>query len=349
MAYAACPVPPAALLPPPLTHQRIDLQRELDAPWQAGGEIAVACWPDGTPLVGRLPHPPRDRVEEEARRTEHFALARKLNMARMGEAHPRGIPLAPAQFELLESFAMSDAGAVWLRAVADDTLRLFNRGYLEIDRARWARSLKTGTMPRLSELITGKLTEKAQFAGDARVFLFSGYAGTGAMAHPGAIGLGDGGMRCEFPISGELVDPYAIISHEFGHTRYGDPTSAGSLIGEARTVELYENPVRVRNGFPPRTVYFERFNQGPLESRQGGLLERLLRLRHERGIAVNLLTRVDRYHCECPGPLPIILECEVRERPAGESEHGPAFDHDCEVNWQPELELPAFPPATHRE
>jgi hypothetical protein len=254
------------------------------------------------------------------------------------------MPLAPAQLELLQRFAMSDAGAVWLRQVADDTLRLFNKGYLEIDHARWARAVMSGRMPRLSELVTGQLTDKGQFAGNVSLFLFSGYAGSGAMAHPGAIGLGDQGMRCEFPMSGELVDPIAVISHEFGHTRYGNPASSGTLLGEARTVELYENPVRERNGFPPRAVYFERFDQGPLEARKGGLLQRLLKLEREKGIAVDTLTRVDRYHCDCPGPLPIILDCVTRERPPGEGEiAGPAYDHDCKVNWKPEMPLPMLP------
>lgn len=339
-ARAACPLPSADLTPPPLTRQQVDLIAELAAPWQAGGEIGIACWPDGTPLAGRRPRPPRDAAEEQARRAEHWALARKLNLAKKGEAHPRGLPLEPAQLALLERFAMSDAGAVWLREVADDTLRLFNKGYLDIDRRVWARALRTGRMPKLSELITGRLSDKGLFAGDAAVFLFSGYAGTGAMAHPGAIGLGGQGMRCEFPLSGELVDPIAVLSHEFGHTRYGDPTSAGTLVGEARTVELYENPVRERNGFPPRAVYFERFDQGPLEARKGGLVERLLQLQRQRGIAVDALTRVDLYHCDCPGPLPIILDCVVRERPPAEGELGPAYTHDCKVNWKPEMTLP---------
>jgi hypothetical protein len=332
---AGCP-PPAGFTPPSAEGRPVDLERELAAPWQAGGEIVLTCAADGTPLVGRLPRPPRDAAEEQARRAEHFALARRLNLARKGEAHPLGLPLAPAQLALLERFALSDAGAVWFREVADDTLRLFNRGYLEYDRAAWTRAVRTGRPPPLAQLITGRLTETAQFAGDARVFLFSGYAGPGAMAHPGAIGLGDAGLRCQFPTSEELVDPYAIISHEFGHTRYGDPASAGTLLGEARTVERYENPVRIRDGFEPRAVYFQRTHQGALEAQKDSLVDRLLGLERQRGIAVRDLSAVDRYHCDCPGPLPIILDCEVRERPAG-TEAGPATGTpDCTLTWKPE-------------
>lgn len=166
------------------------------------------------------------------------------------------------------------------------------------------------------------------------------------MAHPGAIGLGDAGLSCQFPASNELVDPFAIISHELGHTRYGDPASGGTLLGEARTVELYENPVRVRNGYEPRALYFERTSQRGLEAQKGSLVDRLLRLEREKGIDVKEMTAVDRFHCDCPGPLPIILDCEVRERPASadlpESDSLPV--QKCKVNWRPEtLRLPVLP------
>lgn len=343
-AGAACPSAPKDLLPLAAHRQPVDLAHEFAQPWQAGGEIVLYCAPDGSPRAGRLATPSRNAAEERARREEHFALAQRLNFARKGEAHPLGLPLRQREIDLLERFALSDAGAVWLREVADDSLRLFNRGYLEYDPGLWKQALKTGRMPRLSKLLTGKLTETALFAGDAQVFKFSGYAGSGAMAHPGAIGLGDAGLRCQFPSSEELVDPHAILSHEFGHTRYGDPASSGSLIGEARTVERYENPVRARNGYEPRAVYYLRRDQKTEEAQQGSLLERLLQLEKERGISIADQTAVDRYHCDCPGPLPIILDCVVQERPG---DGGVATtERDCKLHWRPEKGLnPLKPPS----
>ena len=344
-AWADCPPPPPDLVYPPEARWSVDMERELGQPWQAGGEIVVFCAPNGSPRVGRLPAPPADAGAERARRAEHFALARRMNFARKGEAHPLGLPLAKPQIELLERFAMSDAGAVWLREVADDTLRLFNKGYLEYGKALWKKSVAKGVLPPLSRLLTGRLTEAGQFAGDARVFLFSGYAGPGAMAHPGAIGLGDAGLRCQFPSSGELVDPFAVISHEFGHTRYGDPTSSGTLLGEARTVERYENPVRIRNGYEPRTLYFQRTAQGGLEARKDSLLDRVLKLEREKGISVTDMAAVDRYHCDCPGPLPVILDCEVRQLPGTDGILEPASEHDCKLNWKPDsLPVPPLNP-----
>lgn len=347
-ANAACPPVPVGFTLPSPTCQQVDLVRELDAPWQAGGEIVLTCAPDGSPRAGRLAQPPQNTAEEKTRRVEQLALAKRINLARKGEAHPLGLPLAAPQLALLERFALSDAGAVWFREIADDTLRLFNQGYLEYDQVLWKRSVKQGKLPTLSRLLTGRLTETALFANDAQVFKFSGYAGPGAMAHPGAIGLGDGGLRCQFPSSNELVDPFAIISHELGHTRYGDPASAGTLLGVARTVELYENPVRVRDGYEQRTLYFERINQGVPEAQKGSLLDRLLRLEREKGISIKEMSEVDRYHCDCPGPLPIILDCEVRERPAGADSNAipgaPTSEQDCKVNWKPEtFLLPVLP------
>lgn len=338
---AACPPEPQGIVFPVEARQPVDLEREFDQPWQAGGAIVVFCAKEGSPRAGRLPNPPANSAEEQGRRAEHYALAKRVNFARKAEAHPLGLPMAAPQIALLERFALSDAGAVWLREVADDTLRLFNKGYLEYDKALWKKSVSKGRPLPLSKLLTGRLSEKGQFAGDAGVFLFSGYAGPGAMAHAGAIGLGDAGLRCQFPSSGELVDPHAVLSHEFGHTRYGDPASSGTLLGEARTVERYENPVRVRNGYEPRVLYFQRTAQGGLEARKDSLLDRVLKLERERGISVTDMTPVDRYHCDCLGPLPVILDCEVRQHPGADGVLEPASEHDCKLIWKPD----SFPPV----
>ena len=69
-----------AIQPPTETREPVDLERELSARWQAGGEIVLFAAADGTPKVGRRATPPGDAAEEQARRDEHFALARKLNL-----------------------------------------------------------------------------------------------------------------------------------------------------------------------------------------------------------------------------------------------------------------------------
>lgn len=340
-AIAACPSPPADFTEPIAVHQSVDLMRELAAPWQAGGQIVLMCTPEGAPRVGRLLHPPRNKAAEQARRAEHFAIARRINLARKGEAHPLGLPLSAPQLALLERFALSDAGAVWLRAITDDTLRLFNRGYLEYDSAVWKRGIRQGRLPLLSELLTGRLTETAQFADDADIFMFSGYAGPGAMAHPGAVGLGDTGMRERFPASNEWVDPFAIISHELGHTRYGDPASAGSIQGEANTVTRYENPVRIRNGYLPRELYFASVHPGVQAPLKRSYLERMLAVVRVKGISVNELAAFDRYRIDL---MPIILDCAVPARATPKVRRAVLYS-GCKLNWKPDAVI--FPVLAH--
>jgi len=334
--WAACPPPPKDFLLPPAQRSPVDLARELEQPWQAGGEIVVACRADGWPQAGRREKPPRDRNEELQRRLEAWSLVRRINLVRKpGEAKARALPVTAAQEALLQRFAMSDAGAVWMREVVDDTLRLFNQGDLDSRRDVWNQARKSGRMPRLGALLTGQLSEGGLFSQEATLLKFYAYPGEGAQAEPGLIGLGDAGFRCEFPASSQLVDPHAILSHEFGHTRYGDPASAGSLLGEATTVARYENPVRERNGYEPRTVYYLRSPAGDLKEKTPGLFSRLIHLQTVEGISVEDRRAIEQIHCECPTPLPVLLDCE--ERPHSGAEEtlleslAPASDMRCKV------------------
>lgn len=154
------------------------------------------------------------------------------------------------------------------------------------------------------------------------------------------------------PASSQLVDPLAILSHEFGHTRYGDPASAGSLQGEANTVERYENPVRERNGFEPRTVYYVRQPPVELKEKKTGLLSRLVHLQTVEGISVEDRQAIEQLHCDCPAPLPVMLKCEERQHSHGEESGrelmAPTSDLDCKLNWKRDVALRATgapPPA----
>lgn len=332
--------PDTALEPPPAQRPPLDLERELAAPWQAGGEIRVQLGPDGLPRAGRHPAPPANAAGEQARRAEHFALARRLNM----QSPPRSLPLAArplgeAEIGLLERFALSDTGAVWFREVADDTLRLFNQGYLELDEARWGAFLDGGPRPRLSELLTGRLSEAGLFAQDAAVFRFFAYEGFGAMAAAASIRLGLSGFRCNFLFGGEPVDPFAVLSHEFGHTRYGDPRSAGQPLGEARTVARYENPVRLRNGFPPRSLYYLSLEPGrPVVTREP-TFQRLLAWRQQPDLRLADLDPVVGLYCECPGPEPRLRSC-LADPAAGLAEPAPEA---CALRW---VAVRVAPPGT---
>ena len=59
--------------------------------------------------------------------------------------------------------------------------------------------------------------------------------------------------------SGEIVDPLAIIHHEFGHTRYFSGHKRGVLVtpqDERLAVINMENPARMYNKNEPRYAYF---------------------------------------------------------------------------------------------
>lgn len=334
LAHAACPMPGG--FAPPVAHQvSVDLIQELDQPWQAGGRLAVACSRDGWPVAGRLAAAPVNREEEMARRRDNWQIVRRFNLVRKpGEVKSRALPVTPAQEALLERFALSDAGAVWMREVVDDTLRLFNRGDLEIRRTVWQQARKTGRMPPFHELVTGRLTDGGLFNQDSAMFKIYATQGEGASAEPGLIALGIAGFRCEFPASSQMVDPHAILSHEFGHTRYGDPGSAGSLLGEASTVERYENPVRIRNGYEPRTVYYLRSPSAELKSQKGSLLSRLIGLKTVEGISIDDRRAIEQIHCECPAPLPVILDCDIRPKDGLGELIESASDQDCRLTWK---------------
>jgi len=129
------------------------------------------------------------------------------------------------------------------------------------------------------------------------------------MAAHASIRLGRQGLRCHFTLSDELVDPHAILSHEFGHTRYGDARSAGTPLGEAATVAKYENPVRIRNGYPPRTVYYLRLDaRTPVQPRDQ-LLNRVLTQWREGRVDIGTLAPVERLYCECSELKPILRDC----------------------------------------
>lgn len=324
LARAQGHLPPEGVRLPPEAVRPVELERELKAPWQAGGEIVVFPGPDGRPLAGRSPAPPADAREEQARRLEHFNLALKLNLVTVrGTGPPIALPLSPEQVALLARFALSDAGAVWFREVADDTLRLFNKGYLAYDTALWEARQAAAEPLRLSRLITGGLSEAGLFAQDAALFRIYAHDGRGAMAANASIRLGLHGLRCHFTLSDELVDPHAVLSHEFGHTRYGDARSAGTPLGEAATVARYENPVRIRNGYPRRTMYYLRLDpRTPVQPRDE-LLNRLLAQWREGAVRIETLGPVQRLYCECMEPEPIVRDCTA----------GSPAQAQCSLRW----------------
>lgn len=63
-----------------------------------------------------------------------------------------------------------------------------------------------------------------------------------------------------FPGTTQLVDPLAVIHHEFGHTKFDTRNSKPHMVSlqhERDAVIFHENPVRAINGMEPRYTYFK--------------------------------------------------------------------------------------------
>lgn len=183
-----------------------------------------------------------------ATREESFQIFSKLHFAKKDEFSSGSLEISKEQKELFHKFAMTDIGADLIQKVIDDDMDAFNKGYLEVNKD--SISEKSSFV----DIISGKLSTDGEFEGYS-LFKVYGYDGVGAVGQSGAIGLGNKGFKDLFA-TGEKVDPIAIISHEFGHTKYGDPTSGETLEGEAHTVLKYENPMRKVNGFEDREIYY---------------------------------------------------------------------------------------------
>ena len=231
----------------------VKLDCELSRLYQAGGKITLTRGSSNQIIANRSITRSTNRVEEMENRIENWRIFKKLNIAKDYSPKANGFEITIDQVTLLELFALTDYGAVFIREVVTDMLAYFNKGYFEMFSKIDLDTIDIKTT-KLSDLLTGNLTEDGEFD-IVSLFNVNSCPGFGAKAQPGFITLGHKGFRKNFPLSQEEVEPLAIIAHEFGHTKYGDPTSGGHLAGEAATVINYENPVRIFNRFPPRKEY----------------------------------------------------------------------------------------------
>lgn len=188
------------------------------------------------------------KVDILARREESFQIFSKLHFAKKDEFISGSLEITKEQKDLFHKFAMTDIGSTLIQKVIDDDIEAFNKGYLELSKDPITEYSK------FVDTISGNLSTDGEFEG-YNLFKVYGYEGSGGQGQSGSIGLGNKGFKESF-ITGEKVDPLAILSHEFGHTKYGDPSSGENLEGEAETVLKYENPMRRSNGFTDREIYY---------------------------------------------------------------------------------------------
>lgn len=156
------------------------------------------------------------------------------------------------QRQLLDDFLKHPAGQVWLKAFLEELMDFTEKGYFKLELPRVQGSFS------LLEVISPDLSYDGEVEIAPRLFKVKFMETKGAYAQGSTLHLGKIGKK--FPFGGQQVDPIAIISHEFGHTRFGNMTNADSetILGEACTVKLYENPVRAMNQFESRKTYYSR-------------------------------------------------------------------------------------------
>lgn len=235
--------------------------------YQAGGMVMATRDEKGQWRAKRVSDHYRHPSYELVVRKDNFKIFRLLNF--VNDKGNAGLgALNEINMGLFEQFSELNGGALWIKAVVDEDIEKFNSGYLAVKKV----DANIKSIP-LSELLTGELTEEGEFDMEQPLFKVGQYFGWGARAQPGLIEVGSKNFRKQFPSSKEIVDPVAIISHEFGHTRFGHPESGADICGEAATVARYENPIRAMRGYQPRKTYHKRDEKLAIDVRSGVIVE----------------------------------------------------------------------------
>lgn len=211
------------------------------------GELCIKIEND-KPIVSRKEVNSNSKEAELSRRQTAYKVFEKLHFAQKDEVYNGSLEITQNQKDLFHKFALTDIGSNWIQKVLDDDITAFNQGFLETN---------TNVDYNKSEfinVISGKISTEGEFSGH-NIFKVFSYEGFGAQGQSGLIGLGNQGFKESF-ITGEKVDPVAILAHEFGHTKWGNPSSGETLEGEAETVSKYENPMRKANGYEEREIYY---------------------------------------------------------------------------------------------
>lgn len=173
---------------------------------------------------------PASPADRDAQRFFQVALGR-------GDQTPRGKAL-----EVLREYVRTDFGKEMIGKVLADFDRAAAQGWVTP---------------------AGELTESGEFAGFVPFRIVhddrTASAGLREVRLPERFGT-------HFSGSGLRIFPLAIVHHEFGHTQFGRPPRSEDVVTdeygsrlsvnhELDIVKAFENPVRERYGYAPRTSY----------------------------------------------------------------------------------------------
>lgn len=155
-------------------------------------------------------------------------------------------------FEILREYAMTDFGAKIIARILKDSDQAIKQGFITSDGALTS---------------TGK---KALLAKQWYGLFVVGASSHQPSASFNSIQLPQHFKAGTFPVGGLMIDPMALVHHEFGHTRFSSVNHEHRrkhLEIERDVVIQFENPIRYLNthyyklsNYKPRQVYFDNHN-----------------------------------------------------------------------------------------
>ncbi len=223
----------------------MDLNKELNTKdSMSGGQIVIRKKPNGSILVQRNHCVTRYKNKEILSRYQNWLVFKQLHLStKPGEVFSNSLPLSKKLKSFLYHFAMSPAGALWVQKVVNLDLYLLQKNYYSVS-VKKNQLVFTPTEDFLFELAYSKFyiteTQSSTYASGSFIAIASDFL-----------------SKKEFSQSKQKIDHMAVLSHEFGHTKFGEPKTRANIYSEADTVLRYENPVRILNHFLPRKTYFD--------------------------------------------------------------------------------------------
>lgn len=209
----------------------------------SGGEIVISRQQGSGHLVARNHCITRNNNSEFRSRIKNWLIFKQLHLAnKEDEVFAGSFPVSTQLKLFLYHFALSDAGALWVQQVVNFDLYLIQNQYYKV-RVKNNKLQITETDKFLFEVAYSKFyiiqTPLPTHAGGNFIAIQNNFLN-----------------KKVFSQSKQKIDHQAILSHEFGHTQFGDPSTRANIYMEAETVRRYENPVRKLNNFLPRKTYF---------------------------------------------------------------------------------------------
>lgn len=224
----------------------MNLNKELNtADSLSGGEITITQIL-GKPVLVQRNHCITRYINDELRsRYKNWLIFKQLHLSTTpGEVFNGSQPVSKKLKTFLYRFAMSSSGALWVQKVVNLDLYLIQKQYYKV----WFRNNKLFIKPTEDFLFDLAYSKFYIAETDSNTYASGSFIAINKKFLSAKV----------FSKSQQKIDHIAVLSHEFGHTKFGDPETRSNIYSEADTVIRYENPVRILNHFLPRKTYFDK-------------------------------------------------------------------------------------------